>query len=68
MKQSSRDWVEAGVILAKNAKAYVPCPVCADGPIEVVDVPHPGDPQRFDRYLRCSSCGAKQVLDRLKMA
>jgi hypothetical protein len=66
MKDSSKRWIEAGVILAENPEAYVPCPVCAEGRLEVEDAPHPGAPERLDRYLRCVSCGAQEVLVRLK--
>jgi len=67
MKEESRAWIEAGIVLGKNPLAHVACPTCGDPRIEVEGVPHPKSPGLVDRYLRCSKCGAYVVLTRLKM-
>jgi hypothetical protein len=66
MKGVDRRWVEAGVILAENPDAYVECPVCTESTLEVEDIPNPKDPKLFDRHIRCSNCGAEQILVRMK--
>jgi predicted RNA-binding Zn-ribbon protein involved in translation (DUF1610 family) len=66
MKESDRRWVQAGVILGENPRAYVPCPICAEAALEVEDVPYPDNEELFDRYLRCPNCGAQQVLVRVR--
>lgn len=58
-------WIEAGIVLADDPDAKVMCPVCANDFLRVEDVEHP-DGTLFDRYLRCETCGAEEVLVRLR--
>lgn len=52
-------WLEAAKVLSLQSEATVPCPVCAEATLQVLDVPFPGG---LDRYIHCPLCGAKNVL------
>jgi hypothetical protein len=59
--QSWKSWVAAGIKLGSDPSAIVPCPVCGNDHLSVVDAPQPA-PGKIDRYLFCQACGAKNVL------
>jgi hypothetical protein len=64
---ATRRWVDAGIILARDPSAKVDCPQCVKGPLSVTDSSPYGNPPMISRYLSCPLCGAKNVLDRLKL-
>jgi transcription elongation factor Elf1 len=55
-------WLEVGQILARDPTAKVACPVCGQSTIVVTDVRSATDPTRFERHMRCSNCGASNIL------
>jgi hypothetical protein len=65
MRKARRGWIEAGIVLGENPGARVRCPERDDAFLEVLDVDAP-EAGRFDRYLRCPGCGARQVLVRMQ--
>jgi len=66
MKDASRAWVEAGIVLAENKDAHVPCPNCGFEYLIVEDHAHAPGSTMFDRYLRCDKCGAQEIISRLR--
>lgn len=68
MQSTRRGWIEAGKILAQDPLAKVTCPVCSSAFLEVEDHAWDQDPNLFDRHLRCSNCGATEVIVRLRKA
>ncbi|MHA7627169.1 hypothetical protein [Corallococcus sp. M7] len=62
ISETSKAWIQAGKILAENPDAQVRCPEKADGFLSVQDVTAPTDPTRFERYLVCDVCGARNVM------
>ena len=65
MNETSKRWIAAGIKLSADPRAKVRCPVGDDGYLTVEDAPGP-DEGTFDRYLRCPTCGATEVLVRMK--
>lgn len=55
-------WIAAGIALGSDALAAVACPRCARGTLNISDVHAKSDPSRFERIMRCPSCGATNVL------
>lgn len=66
MTEVRQKWIQAGVLLAKERNARVECPTCGIGILEVSDQSHPDELGVVDRYLTCPSCGAREVLVRLR--
>lgn len=66
MKPTSRKWIEAAKILGADPSAVVRCPEHDDDILTVEDVSSPADPDLFDRHLRCQTCGAQNVLVRMR--
>ena len=58
-------WIDAGIDLADDPHNLVNCPACQGQNLIVEDVPSDIDTEHFERYLKCPSCGAYNVL-RLK--
>jgi formate dehydrogenase maturation protein FdhE len=56
VKDETRRWVEAGIILAKEPLVVVMCPVCQRAPLEVMDQALGG--KKVERHMRCPLCGA----------
>jgi len=56
MNEESKRWIQAGVTLAREAKARVKCPVCQQAELDIQDQLL-GD-GRFERHMRCPRCGA----------
>jgi len=61
MKEESRRWIEAAKVLASDPSQIVRCPDRDDGVLIVEDVVS-SDPTRMERYLRCETCGAWNVM------
>ena len=55
--EKTKKWIDAAGKLTKDATAKVPCPVCADGKLEVSDSPFPSG-VGVERHMRCNRCGA----------
>ncbi|GMU02761.1 hypothetical protein KH5H1_68810 [Corallococcus caeni] len=47
---------------AENPEAQVRCPEKGDGLLIVHDEAFSKDPARFERYLVCDACGARNVM------
>lgn len=58
----TKRWIEAGKILAADAKAHVLCPVCQVGVLEVSDVRSANDSTQLERHMRCPACRAHNFL------
>ena len=56
MKGETRRWVDAGIVLAKDPKALVTCPVCQKSTLEVTDQ-ELGD-RKIERHMRCPTCSS----------
>jgi len=61
MKPTTRKWIEAGTILAKDASAIVRCTERDDGILRVHDE-IAKDGKMMERYLLCETCGARNIL------
>lgn len=61
-KEVVKRWVEAGIILAKDPKADVDCPVCRTATLLVTDVRGDAGAAEFERLMICPSCGAGNAL------
>ena len=57
-----QQWVEAAKTLSADPSAQVLCPRNGDAYLTVEDVADPADPTRVERYLRCPTCGAYNVI------
>jgi len=55
-------WIEAGTILAHDAAARVPCPVCQSEMLQISDVANDANPTEIERHLICNACGARNSL------
>ncbi|RKG76653.1 hypothetical protein D7W79_17325 [Corallococcus exercitus] len=62
ISETSKAWIHAGKILAENPAAQVRCPEKGDGFLAVHDEAFPRDATRFERYLVCDVCGARNVM------
>ncbi|MBN9681372.1 MULTISPECIES: hypothetical protein [unclassified Corallococcus] len=62
ISETSKAWIQAGKILAVNPDAQVRCPEKGDGFLTVHDETAPTTPTRFERYLVCDVCGARNVM------
>ncbi|RKH93222.1 hypothetical protein D7Y04_41260 [Corallococcus sp. AB038B] len=62
ISETSKAWIQAGKILAENPGAQVRCPEKADGFLTVHDEVSSTDPTRFERYLVCDVCGARNII------
>ena len=58
----TKRWIEAGKILAKDANAKVPCPVCQAETLDVTDVRNEENPAELERHMLCKACGATNSL------
>jgi predicted RNA-binding Zn-ribbon protein involved in translation (DUF1610 family) len=65
ISDTSKKWLEAGIVLAKDPNAKVVCPECAEGTLEVQDVRGELDPDVVERIMKCPVCGKFNAL-RLK--
>lgn len=54
-------WIEAGDRIARDMTEPVPCPVCGQADLEVLDVVL-GDGPGVERHMTCPSCGATNSL------
>jgi hypothetical protein len=66
MVTNTERWIAAGIKLSTDPTARVRCPVKDDGYLVVTDVPG-RDVGTFDRYLRCPTCGATEILVRMRL-
>jgi hypothetical protein len=64
---ASAKWIEAGVILGRDPSAKVDCPECSKAPLSVSDSEPYSLPAMISRYLSCPACGARNILDRLRI-
>jgi uncharacterized C2H2 Zn-finger protein len=56
-------WVEAATVLGADPTARVRCPVCGQADLEVHDEPIAAvSERRWERYLSCPRCGARNVM------
>jgi transposase-like protein len=55
----SKHWLEAGIILAKDASAKVTCPQCGAADLVVLDA-YAGT--TLERWMQCPVCHAKNTL------
>ena len=62
MNETTKKWVEAAKILGRDPSRNVVCPVCGEANLVVADVPTPGNEVEFERYLRCPSCHAVNIM------
>jgi uncharacterized C2H2 Zn-finger protein len=63
MNDLSKRWIEAAKVLGKDSNAKVNCPKCASTFLTVFDVEITVlDKGKIDRYLKCPSCSASNVL------
>ncbi|AFE03231.1 hypothetical protein COCOR_00041 [Corallococcus coralloides DSM 2259] len=62
ISETSKAWIQAGKLLAENPAAQVRCPEKGDGFLTVHDEAISGQPTRFERYLVCDVCGARNVM------
>jgi C4-type Zn-finger protein len=59
MKEESKRWVEAGIVLASNKEAKALCPVCQSAYLTVLDTKY-GD--CLEWHMSCEKCGAYNAL------
>jgi hypothetical protein len=59
---TSKRWIEAGIVLSRSPDARVMCPECAQVPLEILDGERPDGPKLVERYMRCVRCGAHQII------
>lgn len=62
MTDSTRKWIEAAKILAKDAHAVVRCPERDDGILTVGDAFARGDSSVVERWITCATCGATNAI------
>ncbi len=55
MKEESKRWINAAIILGKNPNAKVSCPRCGQNYLKVEDVQIANT---LERHLMCLSCNA----------
>jgi hypothetical protein len=58
-KKSSKKWLEAGIKLAKDPTALVPCPDCGKKNLKVLDGKS-GD--LLERWMQCPACFSLNTL------
>jgi hypothetical protein len=58
----TKKWIEAARVLGVDPQARVRCPARDDGDLTILDVPYDADPSRFERYLTCPTCGARNIM------
>jgi hypothetical protein len=54
-------WIAAGKLLGVHPEAKVPCPVCAQENLGVMDIAIAGT-RKFERLLSCSKCHSWNAL------
>lgn len=54
-------WIAAGITLGHDPKAGVRCPVCDRDDLAVMDVAIEGT-RKFERYMTCPNCSARNIL------
>lgn len=62
MNEMTRKWVEVAKVLGRDPCGSVACPVCGKANLVVEDVPNPANEVEFERYLRCPSCEAANIM------
>jgi len=62
MNDTTQKWIEAAKLLGRDPAVSVECPVCGSAKLAVEDIPNPGNEMEFERYLRCPSCDAVNVM------
>lgn len=62
MKEESQRWLKAGSLISRDPKSIVKCPKCQKVNLDVEDIRADSNPELIERYMRCSSCGAWNVL------
>ena len=60
MSNETRQWIDAGKILAVDPTATVVCPRCGNADLVVHDVS--ASPTTIERHLRCPVCGAYNAI------
>ena len=60
-REQRERWIEAARVLSRDPSAEVLCPAELDGVLVVEDV-HPESGDGFERYLRCPTCKAFNVM------
>jgi hypothetical protein len=60
--EAIKRWIEAGKVLAQDASAQVPCPVCQSAILQVTDVVNESNSSELERHMKCTSCGAYNSL------
>jgi uncharacterized Zn finger protein len=63
MRQSdaTKAWIRAGILLVTDPTLLVPCPDCGEANLVIQDVEVEGS-DKFERIMRCSSCGSWNAL------
>jgi hypothetical protein len=62
MSKETQKWIDAGKLLAEDPHAQVLCPRFEDAFLEVQDIRNPRNPNELERILKCSKCGATNIL------
>jgi transposase-like protein len=58
---STKAWVNAGIVLANDPTKLVPCPDCGEANLNVHDACVEGS-DHFSRYMWCPSCKSRNIL------
>lgn len=68
ISEASRRWIAAGSLLAEKPSEQVACPEQCGGYLLVSDEDVPGDSEHFERYMRCPTCGAYNIIYKRRSA
>jgi C4-type Zn-finger protein len=58
----SKKWLDAAILLGNDPSAKVRCPVCEDADLSVHDIYPVPDAAKFERYMECPSCHARNIM------
>jgi DNA-directed RNA polymerase subunit RPC12/RpoP len=59
---TNRKWVAAAIALANDPSARVRCPVCEGADLTVRDIYPTPDADKFERYMECPHCQARNII------
>lgn len=62
ISDTSKKWLEAGIVLGEDPGAKVLCPECAQSELEVQDIRSEFEPELIERIIRCPVCGKYNAL------
>ncbi len=62
MKEETQRWVKAGELISNDPQSMVKCPKCRKENLEVEDIRADSEPELLERYMKCPSCGAWNVM------